>query len=114
MIRRPPRSTLFPYTTLFRSDLRALSATELLDLSAVARCYGLPTSAEALDSPVSPRGYRLLARVPRLPAGVIDPPGDHLRGVQKVLAPTIEDPLGVGGVGGGRAPGVRGGLSGPG
>src|SRR5947209_16466591 len=24
MIRRPPRSTLFPYTTLFRSPLRAL------------------------------------------------------------------------------------------
>src|SRR3712207_9262427 len=24
MIRRPPRSTLFPYTTLFRSDLPAL------------------------------------------------------------------------------------------
>src|ERR1035438_1012771 len=24
MIRRPPRSTLFPYTTLFRSDKRAL------------------------------------------------------------------------------------------
>src|SRR5437667_6852207 len=24
MIRRPPRSTLFPYTTLFRSDQRAL------------------------------------------------------------------------------------------
>src|SRR2546430_11348184 len=23
MIRRPPRSTLFPYTTLFRSELRA-------------------------------------------------------------------------------------------
>src|SRR6266571_668307 len=23
MIRRPPRSTLFPYTTLFRSDIRA-------------------------------------------------------------------------------------------
>src|SRR2546422_8452721 len=24
MIRRPPRSTLFPYTTLFRSDLREI------------------------------------------------------------------------------------------
>src|SRR5258705_5452293 len=24
MIRRPPRSTLFPYTTLFRSDVRVL------------------------------------------------------------------------------------------
>src|SRR5256885_5979656 len=27
MIRRPPRSTLFPYTTLFRSDLRKIVAT---------------------------------------------------------------------------------------
>src|SRR3712207_8000327 len=26
MIRRPPRSTLFPYTTLFRSRLRAVGA----------------------------------------------------------------------------------------
>src|SRR5690348_17806948 len=25
MLRRPPRSTLFPYTTLFRSDLEALA-----------------------------------------------------------------------------------------
>src|SRR2546425_6594600 len=25
MIRRPPRSTLFPYTTLFRSDARAVA-----------------------------------------------------------------------------------------
>src|SRR2546430_13049468 len=29
MIRRPPRSTLFPYTTLFRSDLAAHAAVEL-------------------------------------------------------------------------------------
>src|SRR5438034_6788525 len=27
MIRRPPRSTLFPYTTLFRSRATAISAT---------------------------------------------------------------------------------------
>src|SRR5260221_6676990 len=29
MIRRPPRSTLFPYTTLFRSDLGARSRAAL-------------------------------------------------------------------------------------
>src|SRR5260370_30725911 len=28
MIRRPPRSTLFPYTTLFRSSQRGLDAAE--------------------------------------------------------------------------------------
>src|SRR2546430_15723093 len=27
MIRRPPRSTLFPYTTLFRSDLESIGIT---------------------------------------------------------------------------------------
>src|SRR2546430_7380836 len=47
MIRRPPRSTLFPYTTLFRSDPVARLDLELelavrvekehLDLAAVAR-----------------------------------------------------------------------------
>src|SRR3712207_8585379 len=29
MIRRPPRSTLFPYTTLFRSDPRHLGAGQV-------------------------------------------------------------------------------------
>src|SRR3712207_9491333 len=29
MIRRPPRSTLFPYTTLFRSGMKMLTMTNL-------------------------------------------------------------------------------------
>src|SRR3712207_8442701 len=40
MIRRPPRSTLFPYTTLFRSPPLAhedLTFGDLLELSAQAR-----------------------------------------------------------------------------
>src|SRR3712207_8993166 len=32
MIRRPPRSTLFPYTTLFRSDLECVQIRDHLDL----------------------------------------------------------------------------------
>src|SRR2546430_6170480 len=31
MIRRPPRSTLFPYTTLFRSELGALASLGVVD-----------------------------------------------------------------------------------
>src|SRR2546430_12644437 len=34
MIRRPPRSTLFPYTTLFRSKEREEAAQEGLELTA--------------------------------------------------------------------------------
>src|SRR3712207_8448963 len=32
MIRRPPRSTLFPYTTLFRSDVTAVLDWALLEV----------------------------------------------------------------------------------
>src|SRR2546429_4931850 len=51
MIRRPPRSTLFPYTTLFRSsaagaDLLAASCLEQLEVPIlVHRGYGLPAAA---------------------------------------------------------------------
>src|SRR3712207_8481067 len=33
MIRRPPRSTLFPYTTLFRSQQKNLEINRQIDLS---------------------------------------------------------------------------------
>src|SRR5690349_22331586 len=37
MIRRPPRSTLFPYTTLFRSLLAFDTATERMSIALTAR-----------------------------------------------------------------------------
>src|SRR2546422_6703768 len=40
MIRRPPRSTLFPYTTLFRSLLRQFFRTIPRDLEDAARLEG--------------------------------------------------------------------------
>src|SRR2546428_8306950 len=48
MIRRPPRSTLFPYTTLFRSCLFVL--TRFLD----ANRY--PLRSKTLSSPAAGRG----------------------------------------------------------
>src|SRR5687768_18070333 len=36
MIRRPPRSTLFPYTTLFRSSRRIDATASMHDCNAVA------------------------------------------------------------------------------
>src|SRR5260370_24125745 len=43
MIRRPPRSTLFPYTTLFRSESVArLTHPNIVQLHEVGECDGLP------------------------------------------------------------------------
>src|SRR3712207_7052989 len=42
MIRRPPRSTLFPYTTLFRSPIRKLQADDrLIGPAKLAYRYGI-------------------------------------------------------------------------
>src|ERR1039458_1513729 len=51
MIRRPPRSTLFPYTTLFRSrgqffEARHLHEMVCLDLAAAAHAPGTSRSEE--------------------------------------------------------------------
>jgi diadenylate cyclase len=91
--------------------LDALSATDLLDLGAVAQALGFAGGSDQLDAAVSPRGYRLLARVPRLPGAVIDRLVDHFGGLQKLLAASIDDLQAVEGVGETRARSVREGLS---
>src|SRR3712207_9120233 len=61
MIRRPPRSTLFPYTTLFRSleDLRA-TANGLIIGEALAQRLGVGMGDTI--AAVSPRGVSLSMR----------------------------------------------------
>jgi diadenylate cyclase len=91
-------------------ELDRLSGSDLLDLSCVAHVLG-HTGADSLDNAVSPRGFRLLAKVPRLPATVVDRLVDHFGNLQKLLAASIDDLQAVGGVGESRARSVREGLS---
>ncbi len=92
-------------------ELNGLSTTELVDLTLVAKAFGFPAAPEALESAVSPRGYRLLAKVPRLPGAVVDRIIGHFTGLQKLLAASVEDLQAVDGVGEARARSVREGLS---
>src|SRR3712207_6890896 len=63
MIRRPPRSTLFPYTTLFRSRDRHLRPHGTASLAAPARAAGRVSHGrdQGLGEPqhvAAPRAYR--------------------------------------------------------
>src|SRR2546425_8078878 len=58
MIRRPPRSTLFPYTTLFRSGLSAYSCEDLFHQQVL-----IDSAEAALD--------RLLRRSRNLPLAAL-------------------------------------------
>ena len=52
--------------------LESWSSEELLDLTLIARALGYGAQAANLDAPVTPRGYRMLSKIPRLPATVIE------------------------------------------
>jgi diadenylate cyclase len=92
------------------SQLESLSPTELVDPASAARVLGLG-NGEHLDGAVTPRGYRLLAKVPRLPGTVVDRLVDHFGTLQKLLSAGIDDLQAVEGVGELRARSVREGLS---
>ena len=91
--------------------LAELDSTNLLDLGQVAVALGLPGDIDSQDSAVIPRGYRLVARVPRLPEAVTVKLVSHFGSLQKILSATVEELRDVEGVGEARARKIRENLS---
>src|SRR3712207_8760750 len=56
MIRRPPRSTLFPYTTLFRSPTGTKTRTATTGEGCWPNCAGYRTQVERISSSASSAG----------------------------------------------------------
>lgn len=92
-------------------NLSALDSLELVDLSQLSRVLEVNGERENLDSPVMPRGYRLLHKIPRLPTSIINRLVRHFGSLQHLLAASAEDLMAVDGVGEMRARSVREGLS---
>jgi diadenylate cyclase len=93
------------------SALDQISAADLLDMPVLANAIGLPAMTEGQEIAVSPRGYRLLARVPRLPRILVDRLVAHFGSLQKLLSAGIDELQFVEGIGEARARTVREGLS---
>lgn len=91
--------------------IAALSPTELLDPAAGARAMGFTVTGDAMDSSVSPRGHRLLAKVPRLPNAIAGRVVDHFGSLQQLLSADFDDLTAIEGVGESRARSMREGLS---
>lgn len=93
------------------ADLTQIASTDLVDLTAVAKVLGFSGMGEPLDVAVSPRGHRLLHKVPRLPGAIVERLVEHFGDLQKLLAANLDDLMTVDGVGEQRARAVREGLS---
>jgi diadenylate cyclase len=90
-------------------DLSALTTEDLIDPSEVAHAMRLPTTA--VDASIAPRGYRMLAKIPRLPDQVIQNIISRFGNLQKIMRATIDDLDDVEGVGETRAKSIKEGLS---
>jgi diadenylate cyclase len=91
--------------------IAATSAEDLLNLAHIARLLGLPLVDGSVDGAVTPRGYRLLSKVPRVSTLVVDRMVDRFGTLQRLLAAGVDELMNVDGVGELRARAVREGLS---
>lgn len=92
------------------ADLETWSAEELLDLGLIARALGYGGGLNNLDVPVTPRGYRVLHKIPRLPQAVIENMVQTFQSLPKILEASIDELDDVEGIGEVRARAIKEGL----
>jgi diadenylate cyclase len=91
-------------------SLARIPHQDLLDFGRLAELLGYDRKLNTLDHPVSPRGYRILGRIPRLPKLVVKEIVDEFEGLDGILAATDAELESVDGVGDTRAKDIREGL----
>src|SRR5947208_1409789 len=95
---------------LVLDSLARLPHQDLLDFGRLSELLGYDRKLNTLDHPVSPRGYRILGRIPRLPKLVIQAIVREFGGLDEILAATDAELEAVEGVGDMRARDIREGL----
>ena len=92
------------------SQIARLPHQDLLDFGRLAELLGYERKVSTLDFPVSPRGHRVLGKVPRLPKLVVQRIIHEFGGLEEILAASDEDLEAVEGVGATRAKDIREGV----
>ncbi len=98
-----PRKTLAELTTLLNE--------ELLDEQAIVKALGYGRTTNLMDQQASPRGYRILHRIPRLPTQIIENVIEEYGHLSSVMVATVEQLDEVDGIGEARAKMIKNGLS---
>ena len=90
--------------------LSSLSYQQLLEFEVLQQLLGYDAAANPLDHAVSPRGYRVLSHIPRLPERVIASVAGELEGLEAIVRASARELEAVEGVGPARAREIREGL----
>jgi len=92
------------------AELRALPTDELISLDRIAGILGYPPAPNVLETHVTPRGCRLLRKIPRLSGEAVSNVMDHFSDLQAVLSAPMDELAAVDKVGPGRARDIKDGL----
>jgi diadenylate cyclase len=95
---------------LVLDSLARLPHQDLLDFGRLAELLGYDRKVNTLDHPVSPRGHRILGRIPRLPKLLIQRIVGEFGGLEEILGAGDAELEAVEGVGDVRAKEIREGL----
>jgi diadenylate cyclase len=90
--------------------LAHLEQAQLVEFEEIAAILGFPRDVNPLDQSVSPRGYRVLTHIPRLPEGIIRHLVRDFGSLDAVIRASQRDLEAVDGVGSVRAREIREGL----
>ncbi len=97
---------------LVLDSLVRLPHQDLLDFGRLAELLGYDRKANTLDQPVSPRGYRIIGRIPRVPKRAIQAVVREFGGLDHILTATDGELEAAAGVDDTRAKDIREGLRG--
>lgn len=89
--------------------IQNLSSDEILDVDLIAKLLGY-SGVPLIDTLISPRGYRILAKIPRIPATVIENLIKNFKELKAVIEASYEELDKVEGIGEARAKAIRRGL----
>ena len=97
-------------TRVALGQLEALRYSELLDMERLAELLGYGRDVNPLDHSVSPRGFRILSHIPRLPEAITRQVVHGMDGLEAIVRASQRDLEAIAGVGAVRAREIREGL----
>lgn len=90
-------------------QLQEISSNELFNLDSISKILGY-AGAPLVDTLISPRGYRMLSKIPRIPTNVIENLVKNFKQLKDVMEASYEQLDKVEGIGEARARAIKNGL----
>lgn len=90
-------------------QIQLMTQEELIQLESIAKVIGY-TGITLIDTLISPRGYRMLSKIPRIPLAVIENTVKHFKDLKAIIEATYEQLDKVEGIGEARAKAIKSGL----